>query len=609
MICIKYLNIILGIIIYLFAVICSIYKILNIDFILFLISYIIVGKTVLISAFKAIRNNSLFNEYFLMTIATIGALLLREYAEAVAVMIFYKIGELFENYAVEKSRKSIESLISIRPEKTYVKRDNYLLEVIPSEVKVDEIIVVRAGERIPLDGVINFGNASLDTSALTGESLPKTVGEGDEVLSGMLNLDAELEICVKKTFEDSAFNQIIDMVEMAMIKKTKREHFITKFARIYTPIVVIGAFLLAIIPNIINGFSNWHDWVYRSLIFLVISCPCALVLSVPLSFFGGIGLASQNGILIKGSGFLEKFAEIDTFIFDKTGTLTEGKMSIEKIVSNNVSKEYLMNMIANIEAHSKHPIAQAFINYYKRDINHNIVKNIKEIGGRGIVGEIDNDIVICGNKFLMQENGISIGDDDNDTCIYLAYRGKYLGKVIFRDVVKKEAKITLINLRKMGIKKCIMLTGDKKNIAEEYKELLNLDDTKGDMLPKDKLEYVENMLLNNKVAYVGDGINDAPVIARADIGISMGMLGSQTAISASDIVIMDDKLEKLSYALRISRKTLKIAKQNIVIAIGIKITVLILSLFGLSNLWMGIFADVGVTFIAVLNALRSMYIK
>ena len=578
----------------------------------FVVAYLLVGYGVLKAAFSSMLKRQVFNEYLLMSLATFGAFFLGEYPEAVAVMLFYNIGELFEDYAVGKSRKSIAEIMAIRPEMATVKRDGELVEVDPDDVLIDDIIVVRAGERIPLDGIVIKGSANIDTSALTGESLPRVISENEEILSGSLNMDALLEIRVTKLFEDSTISRILDMVEMAAMRKSKREQFITKFAKYYTPVVVIGAVLLAIVPNFFTGFTMWQDWLYRSLVFLVVSCPCALVVSVPLSFFGGIGGASKKGILVKGSNYLEVLADIDTIVFDKTGTITTGVLEVSEVLAKNVSKERLLDLMCAIEAHSTHPLARAVVSYHSSQLTEEIT-NISEIGGRGLTGYLDGKIILCGNAFLMQENHIDFSDNHDDTSIHLAYDGNYYGVVTFQDTLKEEAKSALRKLKKLGVKQTVMLTGDKTSVAQKYQTLLGLDKVYGDLLPTDKLSHVETLLKekNGKghLAFVGDGINDAPVLARADLGVAMGAIGSDAAVEASDVVIMDDNLSRLAEGIEIARKTVLIAKENTFFAIGIKIGVLLLSVFGLANLWLGVFADVGVTVLAVLNALRSLYTK
>lgn len=608
----KYLNLALGISFYLIALYTT--KILDKEFLglgFFILSYLIVGYSVLYHAYLSIKEGEVFSEHLLMALATVGAFLLKEYPEAVAVMLFYNIGEIFEGYAVGKSRKSIAEIMSIRPDKARVFRDGKMVELSPEEVSLGERLIVRAGERIPLDGKVLEGSANIDTSALTGESLPVVINQGDEILSGSLNLDGALEIEVTKSFEASTVNRILEMVELASMRKSKREQFITRFARYYTPVVVIGALVLATVPNFFTGFNMWQDWLYRALVFLVVSCPCALVVSVPLSFFGGIGGASKKGILVKGSNYLEALAEVDTLVFDKTGTITKGSLEVESILAKNCSKERLLELMALIEAHSNHPLAKALLHYYNKSSDTTLVTEVVEIGGRGLKGILDGEVLLCGNESLLSEHHIDVELPLENTCIHLAYQGEYLGAVTFSDVLKPEAKEALTRLRSQNIKKLVMLTGDKTKVAQSFKPALGFDSVYGDLLPQDKLRLVESLLEEKPkaLAFVGDGINDAPVLARADVGIAMGAMGSDAAIEASDVVIMDDNLMSLSEGIEIAKKTVRIAKQNTFFAIGIKVGVLVLSIFGFANLWLGVFADVGVTVLAVLNALRALSSK
>lgn len=605
----RYANLILGGLLYLAALIVTyLYREAGIGLGLFIASYLLVGYSVLYSAYLSIKEGEVFSEYFLMALATIGAFLLKEYPEAVAVMLFYNIGEVFEHYAVGKSRKSIAEMMAIRPEVARVIHNDEVLMLSPDEVKLGEVLLVHAGERIPLDGKIIKGSANLDTSALTGESLPIVVEASDEVLSGSLNLDGVLEIEVTKAFEDSTVNRILDMVELASMRKSKREQFITKFARYYTPVVVIGALLLATVPNFFTGFSMWQDWLYRALIFLVVSCPCALVVSVPLSFFGGIGGASKRGILVKGSNYLEALAEVDTMVFDKTGTITKGILAVESLLPQKIEEETLLELVALIESYSNHPLAKAVLACYGKKVDKSRITSVTEVGGRGLKGLLDGEVILCGNAAFMAENEIRDVIPLENTCIHLAYRGEYLGAITFSDQLKKEAKSTLKALKASGIKSLVMLTGDKNEVAQSFKQSLGFDEVYGDLLPGDKLFHVERLLEAKKttLAFIGDGINDAPVLARADIGIAMGAMGSDAAIEASDVVIMDDNLTHLEEGIKIAKKTVTIAKQNTIFAIGIKVGVLLLSVFGLANLWLGVFSDVGVTVLAVLNALRSL---
>ena len=604
----------LGALFYVIGILTQFYlENINLSLAFYILSYLIVGHRVLYSAVLSISRGAIFSEFFLMSLATLGAFFLGEYPEAVAVMLFYRIGEIFEDYAVGKSRKSITDIMAIRPDLAHVKRENGVESVNPGEVKIGEIIIVHAGERIPLDGVVCSGRANLDTSALTGEALPQAVSENEEILSGTLNLDGVLEITVTKAFSDSTVNRILDMVEMASMRKSKKEQFITRFARYYTPVVVIGAVLLALVPNFFTGFMMWEEWLYRALVFLVVSCPCALVVSIPLSFFGGIGGASKKGILVKGSNYLEALAELDTLVFDKTGTLTKGELKVSEVLAKNCSKEDLLAFAGAMEVHSKHPLALALVEYCQKEEAFKQVTNLVELSGRGLSGEVDGQKVLCGNALLMRENQVEdFADNCRDTAIHIAVEGRYYGSITFTDTLKEEASSALNTLKKLGVGTLVLLTGDKLSVAEDLKKTLPLDEVYGNLLPTDKLAHVERMLgqkSSGTLGFVGDGINDAPVLARADVGIAMGAMGSDAAIEASDVVIMDDNLTRLAQGIAIARKTVTIAKQNIVFAIGVKVGVLILSVFGLANLWMGVFADVGVTVLAILNAFRSLYQK
>lgn len=604
----------LGALFYVIGILTQFYlENINLSLAFYILSYLIVGHRVLYSAVLSISRGAIFSEFFLMSLATLGAFFLGEYPEAVAVMLFYRIGEIFEDYAVGKSRKSITDIMAIRPDLAHVKRGEVVSSVKPGEVQIGEVIVVYAGERIPLDGVVLSGRANLDTSALTGEALPQAISENEEILSGTLNLDGVLEITVTKAFSDSTVSRILDMVEVASMRKSKKEQFITRFARYYTPVVVIGAVLLALVPNFFTGFTMWQDWLYRALVFLVVSCPCALVVSIPLSFFGGIGGASKKGILVKGSNYLEALAELDTLVFDKTGTLTEGELKVNEVLAKNASKEDLLAFACAMEAHSKHPLALALVDYCQSETAIKPVTNLVELSGRGLSGEVDGQKVLCGNALLMEENQVEdFTDNCRNTAIHVAVDGKYYGSITFTDTLKEEAQSALNYLKQLGVGTLVLLTGDKSSVAEDLKQMLPLDEVHGDLLPTDKLAHVERMLGQKgkgTLGFVGDGINDAPVLARADVGIAMGAMGSDAAIEASDVVIMDDNLTRLAQGIAIARKTVTIAKQNIVFAIGIKVGVLILSVFGLANLWMGVFADVGVTVLAILNAFRSLYQK
>lgn len=579
---------------------------------LFIICYLIVGSEIVYKAFKNIIKGKVFDENFLMTIATLGAFFIGEFPEAVAVMLFYQIGELFQNYAVNKSRKSITELMDIRPDYANVKRDNDIVTVAPNTVDIGETIIVKPGEKIPIDGIITKGKSLIDTSSLTGESLPKEVFENDIILSGCINKDGLLEIKTTKSFKDSTVSKILDLVENASSRKSKSEAFITKFSKYYTPIVVIIAIILALIPPLFIG--NFNDWIYRALTFLVVSCPCALVISIPLGFFGGIGGASKLGILIKGSSYLEALSETEIIVFDKTGTLTEGNFEVEKIFSIDGNDNDLIYYVAHAESFSNHPIAQAIIKKYNSDINKNIISDINEEAGLGINAIINNKHIIVGNDKVMEKYNISFDKTkDIGTTIYIAIDNSYKGYIIINDTIKKDATIAIKNLKNMGIRKTIMMTGDKKEIAEKVANELKIDEVYSELLPNDKVNKMEELLktksVKGKLAFIGDGINDAPVLALADIGISMGSLGSDAAIEAADIVIMTDEPSKISKSIEISKKTLKIVKQNIWFAIIIKIGVLILSALGFSTMWEAVFADVGVSVLAILNSLRMLKVK
>ncbi|PSM51482.1 heavy metal translocating P-type ATPase [Campylobacter blaseri] len=569
-----------------------------------LTAYLIVSYDILIHSIKHIFKGKVFDEYFLMSLASIGAFCIGEYPEGVAIMLFYKIGELFERYSVSNSKKSIKEMLDLRPEYANLKIDENIKKVAPNLVKLGEIILVKPGEKIPLDGVIIKGSSSLDTSALTGESKLKDVGYGDEVKSGSINTNGVLEIKVNTTFENSIVSKILQLVENSIHKKSKSEKFITKFARVYTPIVVTLALIVAFLPPLILPNSTFSEWIYKALIFLVVSCPCALVISVPLSFFGGIGGASKNGILIKGSIYLEALTKLETLAFDKTGTLTEGKFYIDKIVPfKDITKDELLKYAAYGEAYSTHPIAISVVKAYNKSIDESKIKSIQELPGLGIKAIIGDDEILVGNKKLI--NSVNT-PNSNQTAIYISINSKYAGYITLKDKLKDEAKSTISWLNKNKIKTAI-LTGDSDVIAQDIASNLGILKVSSELLPADKVCSIENFLKDKKqnftVGYVGDGINDAPVLARADVGISV-FGSSDAAMEASDIVLMDKNLKKIISAIKISRKTLSIAKQNIVFAIGIKVGVMLLGIFGLANIWMAIFADVGVTVLAILNALR-----
>ena len=581
---------------------------------LFIISYLIVGISILKKAVRNIFRGKVFDENFLMAVATLGAFGVGEFPEAVAVMLFYQVGELFQSYAVDKSRKSISSLMDIRPDYANVLRDEKEEKIDPDEVKIGEIIVVKPGEKIPLDGVIIEGTTMLDTKALTGESVPVEVKKDDEVLSGSINESGKILVKVSKEYGESTVSKILDLVENASSKKSKSENFITKFAKYYTPTVVIIAVILAIVPPFIFKGTSFTEWVYRALSFLVVSCPCALVISIPLSFFGGIGGASKMGILIKGSNYLEALASTEIAVFDKTGTLTKGVFEVQKIETNNIDKNELLEIAAYAENYSNHPIAKSIKNAYKKEIDTNRIKNIKEISGHGISVTIDDKNVLIGNEKLMEENKIQhTKSEDIGTILYIAVNNEYKGLIIISDEIKEDSLGLVKNLKNLGVKKTVMLTGDKKTVGEDVGEKLRLDEVYTELLPDEKVEKVEKLMQEKtekgKLVFVGDGINDSPVLAMSDIGIAMGALGSDAAIEAADVVIMTDEPSKIGDAISLSRKTMKIVKENIVFAIAIKILVLVLTAIGLSTMWEAVFADVGVSIIAIINALRMLKVK
>ena len=550
-----------------------------------------------------------------MAVATIGAFAIGEFPEAVAVMLFYQVGELFQSYAVDKSRKSIASLMDIRPDYANIEKDGKVEKVDPDEVKIGDIIIVKTGEKIPLDGVVIDGTSSLDTMALTGESVPRVVKTEDEVLSGCINKDGLLKIRVTKEFGESTVSKILDLVENASSKKSKSENFITKFAKYYTPTVVIIAVLLAFIPPIIlKDFSTFSVWLYRALSFLVVSCPCALVISIPLSFFGGIGGASKMGILIKGSNYLEALANTETVVFDKTGTLTEGIFEVQDIYAEGIEKDELLRIVAHAENYSNHPIAKSVKKAYNKEIDEKIIKNPQELSGKGIWAKIDEKDILVGNEKLMLEEKIDFKKcDEVGTILYVAIDKKYVGYVLIADKIKQDSPKTIRELKAMNIKETVMLTGDKKEVGEYVAKKLNMDKVYTELLPDGKVEKVEELLKQKsekgKLVFVGDGINDAPVLTISDIGVAMGGLGSDAAIEAADIVIMTDETSKISKAINLSKKTMRIVRENIIFAIFVKIAVLVLTAFGASTMWEAVFADVGVSVIAIINALRMLNIK
>lgn len=585
----------------------------------FLIPYGVVGWDIVYKAFRNIKNGQVFDENFLMFIATIGAFLVGEYLEAVAVMLFYQIGELFQNYAVSRSRQSISAMMDICPEYANIEIDGELKQVDPDDILVDDIIVVKPGEKIPLDGIVVFGESMVDTSALTGESVPRKVCAGTEIISGCVNGNGLLRVKVTKEFDDSTVSKILELVENASSRKAKTENFITRFARYYTPIVVFAALALALLPPLFFA-QPWNDWMLRACIFLVISCPCALVISVPLSFFGGIGAASKQGILVKGSNYLEVLADMNTIVFDKTGTLTKGEFKVtDSFPAKGIDQGELLELAALAEGYSDHPIARSICEAYeqekkKKPLELERVENTKNFSGRGICANIDGQTVFVGNDKLMKEQGIAYQEVKKvGTVIYLAKQGKFLGSILISDTIKPEAAKTIQELKNAGVSKTVMLTGDRKEIGEATAKELGIDLVYTELLPQDKVAMVEKLLEGRtekeKLAFVGDGINDAPVLSRADIGIAMGSMGSDAAIEAADIVLMDDDTSKIAFAVQIARKTLRIVKENIVFALFIKLLFLTLGAFGMANMWEAVFADVGVSVIAILNAMRALYIK
>lgn len=585
--------------------------------ILFIISYIIVGFEIVKKAFRNITRGKIFDENFLMTVATIGAFFVGEFPEAVTVMLFYQIGELFQSFAVDKSRKSIASLMDIRPDYANLVDGDDIKKVKPDTVKIGDIILVKPGEKIPLDGIIIEGESFIDTKALTGESVPRSVKSGENVLSGTINQTGILKVKVEKEFGESTVSKILDLVENASSKKSKSENFISKFARYYTPIVVIIAVILAIVPPLIIKDSTFQTWIYRALSFLVVSCPCALVISIPLSFFGGIGRCSKEGILVKGSNYLEALANADIAVFDKTGTLTQGVFDVQKIETNSMDENEFLKLVAHCEHYSNHPIADSIKKKYGEEIQTSIISDVDEIPGHGISAVIENKKVLVGNSKLMEKYDIEFAKQNEiGTIVYVAVDGKFEGYILINDEVKKDSKQAISDLKKSGIRKTIMLTGDKKEVGENVAKELELHEVYTDLLPTDKVEKVKQLISeknghnkNSKLFFVGDGINDSPVLALSDIGIAMGGLGSDSAIEAADIVIMTDEPSKINTAIKISKKTLRIAKENIYFAIIIKILVLLLSALGVATMWMAVFADVGVSIIAILNSMRVLYGK
>ncbi|MFZ2691112.1 MAG: heavy metal translocating P-type ATPase [Blautia wexlerae] len=585
---------------------------------LFMIPYLVIGYDILQKAFKGIRNKQVFDENFLMAVATVGAILLGDYSEGVAVMLFYQIGELFQSYAVGKSRRNISELMDIRPDYANIEVDGKLEQVDPDEVEIGTVIVVQPGEKVPIDGVIIDGVSILNTSALTGESLPRDAKAGDEVISGCINMTGVLKIRTIREFGESTVSKILELVENSSSRKSKSENFISKFAKYYTPAVCYGALALAFIPPIVllimGKPTMWGDWIYRALTFLVISCPCALVISIPLSFFAGIGGASNQGVLVKGSNYLETLAQTSYVVFDKTGTMTQGVFEVSGVHHNEISDEKLLEYAALAECSSSHPISKSLQKAYGKPIDRNRVTDIEEISGNGVTAKVDGISVAAGNAKLMKRLGISYQECHHvGTVIHMAVDGKYEGHILISDILKPHAKEAIAELKKAGIKKTVMLTGDSKRVADQVAKELGIGEVYSELLPADKVSKVEELLHQKsekeKLAFVGDGINDAPVLSRADIGIAMGALGSDAAIEAADIVLMDDDPLKISKAIKIARKCIHIVYENIYFAIGIKILCLILGALGIANMWMAIFADVGVMIIAVLNAIRTLFVK
>ena len=586
---------------------------------LYMIPYLVIGYDILKKAGKGILNRQIFDENFLMAVATIGAIALGDYKEGTAVMLFYQIGELFQSYAVGKSRRNISELMDIRPDYANVEKDGELEQVDPDEIEIGTVIVVQPGEKVPIDGVVVEGTSSLNTSALTGESVPREVSVDDEIISGCINMTGLLKIRTTKEFGESTVSKILELVENASSRKSRSENFISKFAKVYTPAVCYGALALAILPPIVRmafmGLApEWGDWVYRALTFLVISCPCALVISIPLSFFAGIGGASREGVLVKGSSFLETLSQTKIVVFDKTGTMTKGVFEVNGIHHSPYKDEELLEYAALAESYSTHPISKSLQRAYGKPIDKNRVSDVEEIGGHGLTAKVDGKVVAAGNAKLMQKLGIEYHECSHvGTIVHVAIDGQYAGHILISDVIKEHAAEAIAALKKSGIEKTVMLTGDAKNVAEHVAAQLGIDEVCSELLPGDKVEKVEELLTKkqekDKLAFVGDGINDAPVLSRADIGIAMGALGSDAAIEAADIVLMDDDPLKISKAIRISRKCLRIVYENIYFAIGIKVICLVLGALGIANMWFAIFADVGVMILAVLNAIRTLFVK
>ena len=598
----------------LFAIALFVRMTQNLQLILMLVAYILLGKDTVLKAVKNVEKGDFFDENFLMTVATLGAIMIGEYPEAVAVMLFYEVGELFQGYAINKSRKSIADMMDIKPEYANVIRDNKSIKVDPDEVQIDETIEIKPGERVPLDAIIIKGETTLDTSALTGESLPVEVREGATILSGCININSLILAKVTKEYFDSTVNKVLDLVENAAAKKSTSERLITRFAKIYTPIVISLAVLLAILPPIISGEYNFRLWIFRALAFLVVSCPCAFVISVPLSFFSGIGAASRAGILIKGGNYLEILSKVNTVVLDKTGTLTKGVFDVQKVVvvDKSIKEDEFISLVAMAESGSNHPISKSIQKYYNREIDKTSINSIKEISGKGIEALINNMKILVGNEKLVNVPSDLIIDDIG-TILYVEIDNKFTGYIVISDEIKKDASKAIKGLKDVGVKKSIMLTGDIEKVGKKVGEELGLDEIYTNLLPQDKVSKFEEIIENKKskgnVAFVGDGINDAPVLARADVGIAMGAMGSDAAIEAADVVIMTDEPSKIVTAIKSSKKTMKIAMQNIALAFGVKAIALILSALGIADMWMAVFADTGVTILAVLNSFRALKIE
>ena len=603
-------KILLSLTIFLLAIIIPLNIYIKIS--LYIASYLIVGYEILLKSFHNIRNGEIFDENLLMIIATFVAFILGEYTEAIAIILFYQIGEFFQSYAVNNSRKSISKLMNIRPDYANIEKDGEIIQTSPENININDIIIVKSGEKIPLDGIILDGESTINTSALTGESIPQTAVSGDMVLSGCINLSSTLKIKIIKTYSESTASKILDLIENATNKKAKIENFITKFAKYYTPIIVVLAFIIATFPPLIFNNETFSTWFYRAMVFLVLSCPCALVISVPLSFFAGIGLASKYGILIKGGNFLELLSKINCFVFDKTGTLTKGNFEVVKINNINISQEEFLKNASYAEYYSDHPIAKSIKNKYQQNIDIKQIIDTETIQGFGVKANINNNIIYIGNEKIMKKFNIDFAEvDDIGTIVYMAINNKYVGYLVISDQIKIDTLNSIKDFYNLGIKKIIMLTGDKKTVAKNIAEQLNISEFYSNLLPQEKVQELEKIMQNNKykVAFVGDGINDAPVLARADIGIAMGGIGSDAAIEASDMVIINDKISSIIKAIKISRQTIKIAKQNIYFSISVKTAILILGVIGYTSIWGAVFADVGVSIIAILNALRILIKK